>query len=859
MKFWPLYPLILLAWQPVLLAQGVEPLSQLEQKGDDALAAGLWEVAEMHFRQCLASPTLTPEQKSQLAIRLADSLVRAGNFTDALDLLGQSFVAKNPETPFWKAQALAGKGRLKEAIEIFSSLLTDPTATHRREAGFTKASLLLTLDQPEAALDALTHLIPTSDAATVVKIQLYQVEILLDLHRPVDARLALPANDKIALTDHPLAVFLRAQLLLQEGKAADAEAAFQDLVNHPQGQTLTRHHAAAIGLADAIQAQGDTDTATTSLLAFLQEHPDSPVLEAIFKRILNWLPEKPTATDPILERLAQWITPSVLPAIGPIAINDSAASAWPTYPAPDGQTDLLVFSLYARAIGLHRLATPDAKAESARLFNRICFEYPGHFLSSRALYQSARWLLDDGSIDPALAMLESLREVTKSPLLKGEAAYLEARVTYLQGDPKAAIQLFDEAAKTLSAPAARTAKLQAAIARLHSGGPNGTQLIQQTPLPPDPALEADLELERALSTTPPAAARTLIEAFLAHFPEHHRAAEARLAAVEAALSGPTPDLTFVRAQLDILTASAEKSGSLPAPRIALARLRVAVLAKDSATAIATAQTILTTYPGDPVSAEAALTLGLTLFQTGSYNPARLVLEKLAVTDTDPARAQAAWLLAARAAALGGTPQSKEEALILFDKAIASNGPLAAIATLEKAGHLIDMYRLPEASAFLTGWTRKLPENDPLQLPAGLLLGEALYAQGSSNPASLVEALAVYDRLLVRAKDQPALLNRLQYLRGTTLEQLPDEKDPTKKREKQAFQAFHSVLETTTPPVEWEYFERCGFRALALLEKAQRWPVAITVAKKIASFKGPRAEEAATRAGQLQLKHMIWED
>jgi hypothetical protein len=68
-----------------------------------------------------------------------------------------------------------------------------------------------------------------------------------------------------------------------------------------------------------------------------------------------------------------------------------------------------------------------------------------------------------------------------------------------------------------------------------------------------------------------------------------------------------------------------------------------------------------------------------------------------------------------------------------------------------------------------------------------------------------------------------------------------------------------VLETTTPPAEWEYFERCGFRALALLEKAERWPVAITVAKKIASFKGPRAEEAATRASQLQLKHMIWED
>jgi hypothetical protein len=187
------------------------------------------------------------------------------------------------------------------------------------------------------------------------------------------------------------------------------------------------------------------------------------------------------------------------------------------------------------------------------------------------------------------------------------------------------------------------------------------------------------------------------------------------------------------------------------------------------------------------------------------------------------------------------------------------GPLTAIAMLEEAGHLIDMYRLPEASTFLKKWTKALPENDPLQLPAGLLLGEALYAQGSGNLASLVEALAVYDKLLSQAKNQPALLNRLQYLRGTTLEQLPDEKDSAKKREKEAFQAYHSVLETTTAPAEWEYFERCGFSALALLEKASRWQAAVTVAEKIASFKGPRSQEAAARASKIKLERMIWEE
>jgi hypothetical protein len=316
-----------------------------------------------------------------------------------------------------------------------------------------------------------------------------------------------------------------------------------------------------------------------------------------------------------------------------------------------------------------------------------------------------------------------------------------------------------------------------------------------------------------------------------------------------------PDLVFADAQLEALATAPEDF----ALRISLLKLRVVDRSADPAATIALAKSIMALHPSDPAASEAALTLGRNLFQTGSYNPARLILEALAFTEPNPVQAQTAWLLAARSAALGGTSQSKEEALKIFDKAITTNGPLTAIATLEKAEHLIDLYRFSEATAFLGKWLKTLPENDPLQLPAGLMLGEALYAQGSDNPASLVEALAAYDKLLVQAKNQPALLNRLQYLRGTTLERLPDEKDPTKKREKQAFQAFYSVLETTTPPPEWEYFERCGFRALAMLEKAERWPVAIHLAKKIASFKGPRAEEAAKRADLLQLTHMIYED
>lgn len=857
MKLWPIFLLLLLAQQS-LPGQEVAAGSERERKGDAALADGLWEVAEQHFRECLASGALTPAAKSKIAVRLAESLIRAGNSAEALELLAESFVVKNPEAPFWKAHALADQHHFTEAAALLSASLADSTAPYRIETGLTLASLQLALNHPEAALETLATLIPDATGTTSARVRLYQVEILLDLKRTVAARQALPATDAVAASDRPLSAFLEAQLLANEGDPAAAEIGFRELVNHPQGQSLLHYHSAAIGLADALLAQKKPSEAAQSLLAFLQDYPASPLLDAMFHRILQCLPELPTTTDPILEHLAQWITPPTLTTTRHLtslgADRNSTVSAWPTYTLASGLADRLAFSLYTRAMGLHRIHTDETTAEAQRLLKRLRLENPDSFLANRALYQSARWLLDAGSLDQAFSILNTLRDLSKFPEMRGEAAFVEARATYLNGDPRQAIQLFDEAALTLAAPEARSARLLAAIARLRNGDPRGVTLIQQLGNTRDKELEADLDLERALSTKPTRESRPLLENFLTHFPDHPRAAEARLALAEAALAGTAPDLAFAVSQLPALSSAPENFAS----RIALLRLRIADLTKDSTATLTQAQAIIDNHPGDP-AAEAALTLGRTLFQTGSYNDARLVLEKLAATDPLPVRAQAAWLLAARSAALGGTPQSREQATTLFDKAVEIKGPLTTIAMLEEAGHLIDMYRLPEACVFLKKWTKTLPENDPLQLPAGLLLGEALYAQGSSNSASLVEALAVYDKLLSQTKSQPTLLNRLQYLRGTTLEQLPESKDPAKKREKEAFQAYHSVLETTTPPAEWEYFERCGFSALALLEKANRWQAAITVAEKIAAFKGPRSQEAAARASKIKLERMIWED
>ena len=827
------------------------------RQGEEALASGLWEIAAARFNKLLQDPALTSAQKPRVAIRLAEAWIRCGNPAEALALLRQAFAAKDPEAYFWKAQALAASGRFSEAVDSFAPALDNPQAAYRREAILSRASLQFSLNQAAAALVSLKPLAADADPATAAEARLRQTEILLDQGDAKAARATMPESSTIAPAGHLQAVFLEACLLLAEGNPDAAALAFTTLVEQPQGQSLARYHAAAIGLADALAAQGSPAAASKSLLTFIQEHPDSTLLDSMFMRLLQWLPANPLPTDPTLEQLAQWIPP--LPPPAPSAINTRSASAVAAWSVVSDASNLAAHALYSRAIGLHRLPSPEAKTTALRLMTRLRLEYPAHALASRALLQIGRWFLDQGKTAQALTVLDAVREAAKTPVLGGEAAFLSAQAAFAEGDSKQAVRLFEDAAKSLTAQAADTARLDAAIARLQQG-----ELVAVSPREASlltPATLADLQLEQALAATPPAAAKAAITTFINHHPDHPRLASARLAAADAALSTNPPDLTTAREQLDALAASPVASDTLAPARLALTRLRFTDLSNDPEATIAAARGFLESFPNEPAAADAALVLGRNLFQSGDYNPARMTLEKLAATDSSPPRAQVAWLLAARAAALIPSPQSREEALLLFDHAITTKGALGPIASMEKARHLIDLNHLADAITLLRKWNDALPKDDPLRLPVGFLLGEALIAQAEKNPAALTEVLAIYQKLLAHPKVDPATRYRLQYLCGQTLEQLPNPKKPGAKRVAEALEAYYSVLEGASkePPAEWEWFERCGFRSLELCESAQRWQPAIAIAKKIASFKGPRAEEAAARARALQLKHFVWED
>ena len=138
------------------------------------------------------------------------------------------------------------------------------------------------------------------------------------------------------------------------------------------------------------------------------------------------------------------------------------------------------------------------------------------------------------------------------------------------------------------------------------------------------------------------------------------------------------------------------------------------------------------------------------------------------------------------------------------------------------------------------------------------MADCLHRQGPADTTKYDQAITIYNQLLSEQDLPLAWRNRLHFLRGQTYESMSLWAD--------AFGSYYDVIIESHQPAsnaanneEWLWFYRCGFKALSMLEREQRWTASVKLARRIASFDGPRAEEATKRANSLAKKHMIWED
>jgi tetratricopeptide (TPR) repeat protein len=419
--------LLLLLTLLCLPAQGQDAGDAL-RKGDESLAAGLWEIAAAHFENALQSADLPADQSAQAAIGLAESWIRQGKSDAALDLLEQSIARNHPEQPFWKGQALASSGRITEAIAQLTPLSEKPDAPHRFETAVSLANLHLSLEQTDVALNSLSGFRKSADPSHAPAILLREVEILIDTQQYPKARTLFSLIEKFPSNLQAHADLLNAHLTLAENQASVAARIFRSLIDQPRGLSLMQFHSAAVGLTDSLLQSEDASTAFAFLVSFIDEHPDSPQLEALFQRIEKIMPEKPLAGDMVLGQLGQWIPTSEISPTGLVPTEEGGCvSSWPSAKVHE---KVIPYALFTRALGLDRNDSPQALAESRQLMNRLRAEFPDHPLVNRAMLVLGRRYLMAGLTDQAFHLLTVLRENSKLPQQRGEAAFLQALEAY---------------------------------------------------------------------------------------------------------------------------------------------------------------------------------------------------------------------------------------------------------------------------------------------------------------------------------------------------------------------------------------------------------------------------------------------
>jgi hypothetical protein len=846
------------------------------REGLDAMSSHLWDIAGARFEAALLAPELDTAGKKTVLFRLAEVRIRSGDFPGADKILGDPVLKDDPELAFWKAQSLAGMGRLKDAADLLDEKTTAPNAPHRSEAIFTRAAILQALGNTREALDALTPLITDPIPAIAERARLKSAAMLLNLDQPADALAMLPADKSIKDPAHGAAALLlrgRALLAKHDDKAAivlfsnlleraETASRLQQQTNPSQARTTDEERAdaafllqqqdAATGLAQAQLEAGRRSDAADGLLAFLSQNKTLPRLGPVFAQLYLCLPPEGDAI--ILTKLMEWMPPAAprpTPGLlidGSNPAGDGAVSVWPTDSPPLSEFSLQ--AIFYGALGLRREGSHDSKSDARQLLNRLRIEYPNHPLALQAVWEMATWDLADGHIDEATLALEGLQRIAANDpgaaWLKVSAQLTEAHEQFLNRDFAKAAATLQEASASLSGHSQRLAKENAAAALLAADNLPAFDAVAKSGN--QERLESDLALERALylaSRRDPEGIKAL-DRFIMTNPDHPRLAEARLASAHVALEAPVPDLLLAKAQLE----SIPQGSTVPQGSLVLARIRVATRSGDWAGAVDLAQDFLKTAPNDPRQEEVTFELGNARFQNRDYNAAQLVFQGLVAAHPDSPLAQLAQFWAARSAALGVTTQAKEKSIGLFDKVIAAKGPLSDLARIYKGDVQIVLGKLSDAIAALDPWVRSMKKDDPLRMSAGLLLGDALYASGE-----LDKALSLYNDLLADLPPDSPRRFQLKYRSGQALEK--------KGEAGKALDAYYSVLSLArtakAPASDWQWVDNCGLGARRLLEKADKWVTAIKIAEEHAKLPSPGAKEAGERARILRLEHGYMDD
>ena len=811
-----------------------------------AMTDHLPTIAAKKFANLLATKAeaMTEEDRVQLLFLLIESQIRAFQTSEALITLTDPLIENHPDSFYWKGQALVLEGRYNDAIKILEKAA--PESQHYKLAQIKIAYLAAALNDIDKALNILSKSTAESEKTNSTSPQNYLslARLYLAKDDPLNATKML---EKIPTTNNEdpiikVKLVIQAQIDILEEDYQEAIQVLNDLVKSPESLDRQTLNFATLYLADALQLSGDSQGAITTIITYLDENPDSPLLSSMFTRIGKWIPKNAAITDSTIKKLITWAERDQPNSDGESTLNNQ----------DNKYTDLSAFAHYYYARFLATQSETTSKTKAIFELSLLRLRYPSHILAGTSLTDTATTQLALERIESAketLALIQTLK-IPIAPIARQQSAFLLGKLNLDEKNYQAAAEAFQTVVDTAEDQLQTAAIINAASAYLSAADTKGFQKLEKGI--DDPKIQINLRLEYALwlANENKATARTILHDFTLKNPDHPRITEAKLALAHHCLrvSPVDPDLC----QLTISEISEEQLQADQYADYTYLLYRNAIANMDFAGAANAATQFLETFPQHPREIEFILLQGQAYYHNGQHNDARRILLNLVKTYPKHPLKNYAKYYAAMSAKLEGTPQSQDEAILLFSNIVAEKSNLTEDSLIQLSQLYIARNQPKQAVSTLKPAYDAQPDGQK-SLNLSLKLADAYHAQGDFNRKYYLLALIIYDTLIQQFQGDFHILNQIKYNQALTLQHMGNDEE--------ALEIYYSVINIdpkANPITEWNWYYKCGFNAIAMLEEMKNPNGAIAIAKKLANSGGSRATEASNRARALEMKYMIWE-
>jgi tetratricopeptide (TPR) repeat protein len=783
------------------------------------LSEGVPEVAVVRL-QSLLNESLPEPKWREVAEKLAEAQVAANEPENTLVLLTDARLRDLPWAKFWRAQALAALQRFADALPLYQGLSND-SSPFQKAAIYGAGDALRAMGKRQEALREYVLLAHDKEWGT--RAQLRAAELHIELGNATEARRALEQLQPASVAERRERRLLRGRLELISHRPERATEMFEAILKRPEGTPHPILVAALFGVADAHLQLKTPETGDDVLERFIDRNHADPDLPLIFAKLdeLYRAERKPSRNE--LEK-------------------------WVRRPEQPRRT-------FARWY-LARMEIRAGRRDRARqLFTDLRSTEIKSPSIAPALLEFAKFEIDDGRFNEAIAILDDARLLRPDQGLLARIDFLSAQAHYSARRFDTATAGFEQIAQ-LDSHSAKAALFNASSGWLQIG--NHTRFISDynelEKQGGDEQSRADLRLEEGLMQAGKGdkKAAAFLQRFIRDFPKNPRVSEAWVGLAELAFHSSPPRLDEARKDLD------HAIESIPTA-IAVERadyLRIWVeeaAAGNESKVIELAKRFLEQHGQAQFAREVRMKLAEVYFRRQDFANAQTQFEIIAQENPNDALAEKALFFAGESAMSSMSEHTLDRALVLFDQVVQKNGAMRWAARNEQA---VIERKLGKPKDALALYDEVLKSDAGISEKREALCGKGdiFFEAGATDSSSYQRAIEAYDQLAADKESSVHWRNQALFKKGLCLEKKGDRPG--------ALATFYKILEDESRPGErhelfWYY--KAGFNAARLLEEDSKWESAVAVYDKLVTAGGSRSEEAKARLNNIRLEHFLWTD